>query len=45
VMMGSEKTKTVRMGHKQVIVVTPCEDRGCAGVVYRTITKKEAKQY
>ena len=45
VMMGSEKTKTVRMDHKQVIVVAPCEADACPGIVFRTITKKEAKQY
>jgi hypothetical protein len=45
VMMGSEKTKTVRMGHKQVIVVAPCQADACPGIVFRTITKKEAKQY
>ena len=45
VMVGSEKTKTVRMGHRQVIVVAPCSDPACPGIGYRTITKKEAKQY
>jgi hypothetical protein len=45
IMMGSEKTKTVRLDHKQVIVVAPCEADACPGVVFRTITKKEAKQY
>jgi hypothetical protein len=45
VLMGSEKTKTVRMGHRQVIVVAPCNDAACPDIVYRTITKKEAKQY
>jgi hypothetical protein len=45
VMVGSEKTKTVRMGHRQVIVVAPCIDPACPGIAYRTITKKEAKQY
>ncbi|HKK99634.1 MAG TPA: hypothetical protein VJ943_05250 [Desulfotignum sp.] len=45
VMMGSEKTKTVRLDHKQVIVVAPCEADACPGIVFRTITKKEAKQY
>jgi hypothetical protein len=45
VMMGSEKTKTVRMGHRQVIVVAPCNDPACPGIAYRTITKKEAKKY
>ncbi|MCF8093249.1 MAG: hypothetical protein K9K40_12425 [Desulfotignum sp.] len=45
VMMGSEKTKTVRLDHKQVIVVAPCEADARPGIVFRTITKKEAKQY
>lgn len=45
IMMGSEKTKTVRMGHRQVIVVAPCNDPACPDIAYRTITKKEAKQY
>jgi hypothetical protein len=45
IMMGSEKTKTVRMSHRQVIVVTPCNEPACPGIAYRTITKKEAKQY
>jgi hypothetical protein len=45
VMVGSEKTKTVRMGHRQVIVVAPCNGAACLGIAYRTITKKEAKQY
>ena len=45
IMMGSEETKTVRMGHRQVIVVASCNEAACPGIVYRTITKKEAKQY
>jgi hypothetical protein len=45
VMVGSEKTKTVRMGHRQVIVVAPCNGAAGPGIIYRTITKKEAKQY
>lgn len=45
IMMGSEKTKTVRMGHRQVIVVVPCNEAACPDITYRTITKKEAKQY
>jgi hypothetical protein len=45
VMLGSEKTKTVRMGHRQVIVVIPCENADRPGIAYRTITKKEAKEY
>lgn len=43
--IGSEKTKTVRKGHKQVIVVTANEDAEHTGIPYRTITKKEAKAY
>ncbi len=43
--IGSEKTKTIRMGHKQVIVVTANEDAEYTGIPYRTITKKEAKEY
>jgi len=45
VMIGSEKTKTVCMDHKQVIVVVPCEGAACLGIVFRTINKEEAKQY
>ncbi|OGQ84906.1 MAG: hypothetical protein A2464_14050 [Deltaproteobacteria bacterium RIFOXYC2_FULL_48_10] len=43
--IGSEKTKTVRMGYKQVIVVAPNEDAAYTGIPFRTITKKEAKEY
>jgi hypothetical protein len=43
--IGSEKTKTVRKGHKQVIVVTANEDAEHTGIPFRTITKKEAKAY
>lgn len=45
VRIGSEKTKTVRMGHRQVIVVTDDGQGDGSGVSYRTITKKEAKEY
>jgi len=45
VMVGSEKTKTIRMDHRQVIVVATCSGATCPGIAYRTITKKEAKQY
>ncbi len=43
--IGSEKTKTVRKGHKQVIVVKANEDIEDTGIPFRTITKKEAKAY
>jgi len=43
--IGSEKTKTVRMGNKQVVVVLKNEELEKTGIKYRTITKKEAKQY
>ena len=43
--IGSEKTKTVRLGHKQVIVVTGNENAEHTGIPFRTITKKEAKEY
>lgn len=43
--IGSEKTKTVRIGHKQVIVVIGNEDANHTGIPFRTITKKEAKAY
>ncbi len=43
--IGSEKTKTVRKGHKQVVVVTANEDIEHTGIPFRTITKKEAKAY
>jgi hypothetical protein len=45
VMIGSEKTKTVRLENKQVIVVTACDDAGHPDIFHRTITKQEAKQY
>jgi hypothetical protein len=45
VAIGSEKTKTVRMGNKQVVVVLKNEEMEKTGIEYRTITKQEAKQY
>ncbi len=45
VAIGSEKTKTVRLDHRQVVVVTPNEEAVKSGVLYRTISKKEAKAY
>lgn len=44
VAIGSEKTKTVRLGSRQVIVVKPDTDHS-GRTVFRTITKKEAKSY
>jgi hypothetical protein len=43
--IGSEKTKTVRMGSRQVVVVMENETSAQTGISYRTITKQEAKQY
>ena len=43
--IGSEKTKTVRLDNKQVVVVTRNHDVKKTGIKYRTITKEEAKQY
>ncbi len=43
--IGSEKTKTVRIGHEQVVVVKKNESAEQTGIAYRTITKKEAKSY
>ncbi len=45
VSIGSEKTKTVRMGSKQVIVVVENEGIKNSGIAFRTITKEESKQY
>jgi len=45
VQVGSEKTKTVRLGSRRVVVVTDNESAKETGIPYRTITKKEAKQY
>ena len=42
--IGSEKTKTVRMGGRQVLVVMDNKEYD-SGLAYRTITKKEAKHY
>ncbi|MCG8634269.1 MAG: hypothetical protein MI863_10605 [Desulfobacterales bacterium] len=43
--IGSEKTKTIRIGHEQVVVVTDNEAFEDTGIAYRTITKKESKMY
>jgi hypothetical protein len=43
--IGSEKTKTVRMDSKQVVVVVDNEEIKKTGIKYRTITKQEARQY
>jgi len=43
--VGSEKTKTVRMGNRQVVVVMANEEVEQTGIFYRTITKQEAKLY
>jgi hypothetical protein len=45
VVIGSEKTKTVRIGFHQVITTTENETAGQTGIALRTITKQEAKQY
>ena len=45
VSIGSEKTKTVRMDSRQVVVVAENEAVDKTGIEYRTITKQEAKQY
>jgi hypothetical protein len=45
VSIGSEKTKTVRMDSRQVVVVLKNEEIEKTGIEYRTITKQEAKQY
>ncbi|WP_022668096.1 hypothetical protein [Desulfospira joergensenii] len=45
VSIGSEKTKTVRLDHGQVVVVFPNEEAGQTGILYRTITKEESRQY
>jgi len=45
VSIGSEKTKTVRMDSRQVVVVLKNEEMEKTGIEYRTITKQEAKQY
>ena len=45
VSIGSEKTKTVRIGHRQVVVVTASESTESKDVLFRTITKEEAKAY
>lgn len=43
VRVGSEKTKTVRLAGRQVVVVT--RDGTDSPIPFRTITKEEAKQY
>ncbi len=43
--IGSEKTKIVRVGGKQVIVTVKNENYKSSGIELRTITKEEAKQY
>ncbi|HCY84895.1 MAG TPA: hypothetical protein DHV36_07140 [Desulfobacteraceae bacterium] len=45
VSIGSEKTKTVRVNGKQVIVLMENENRINGEPVFRTLTKQEAKQY
>jgi hypothetical protein len=45
VCIGSQKTKIVRMSHRQVIVATANENAEHTGIPFRTITKKEAKEY
>lgn len=45
VCIGSEKTKTVRIRHSQVVVVTANESADRTGIPFRTITKEEAKAY
>ena len=45
VQIGSEKTKTVRKGGRQVIVVVKVTNPSDSSPYYRTITKEEAKQY
>lgn len=42
--IGSEKTKTVRLGSRQVVVVTQDPDQ-TGKTAFRTITKKEARAY
>ncbi len=43
--IGSEESKTIRMGSKQVIVVVENEDKESTGMAFRTITKAESKSY
>ena len=45
VRIGSEKTKTVRLGHGQVVVAVPDKGGKQPDVLYRTFTKEEARQY
>lgn len=43
--IGSEKTKTVRMGHQRVVVVKANDMFRNTGIACRTITKAEARRY
>ncbi len=45
VQVGSEKTKTVRLNARQVVVATSNETARETGIPYRIITKAEAKRY
>jgi hypothetical protein len=45
VVIGSEKTKTVRLDFRQVLVAVEVADAGLSGIPYRTITQEEAKNY
>ncbi|MCG8619568.1 MAG: hypothetical protein MI802_25385 [Desulfobacterales bacterium] len=45
VAIGSEKTKTVRLGFQRTLVVKENETLAETGVRFRTITKEEAKHY
>nr|WP_320193619.1 hypothetical protein [uncultured Desulfobacter sp.] len=45
VAIGSEKTKTVRIGYHQVVTTTANETAEQTGIALRTITKEEAKNY
>ncbi|MDD9304447.1 MAG: hypothetical protein HUK40_19715 [Desulfobacter sp.] len=45
VVLGSEKTKTLRKDHAQVIMVTLNDTDFNREIPFRTITKKEAKKY
>jgi len=45
VVIGSEKTKTVRMGFHQVVTTTADDTGQQTGIALRTITKQEAKKY
>lgn len=45
VQVGSEKTKTVRLGFSRVVVVTENENRSDGNSLFCIITKQEAKHY